>query len=81
MSIIWALRLSHRKHIPRLTITTRPRYFGRMTDQKNNPQPPARGEKKTEQLSDALRANLAKRKQQARARKENTATDPVQEKD
>lgn len=62
----------------RLTITTRPRYFGRMTDNKKNNN---HGEKKAEQLSAALRANLAKRKQQARARKEPAAPATPEEKD
>ena len=60
---------------PRLTAGARHRYFGRMTDTKNPPKAPnGRSQKKAEELSSALRANLAKRKQQARARKDTTTT-------
>jgi len=51
-----------------------------MTDTKNTPRPPqGHGQKKAEELSAALRANLAKRKQQARARKESAAKTPSAE--
>jgi len=44
-----------------------------MTDRKDtSPAPKGRSQKKAEELSSALRANLAKRKQQARARKDTT---------
>ncbi|HEX2753290.1 MAG TPA: hypothetical protein VHP34_09385 [Alphaproteobacteria bacterium] len=54
-----------------------------MNDRKDTSQaPPGRSRKKAEELSAALRANLAKRKQQARARKDTTTkTTPAEEQD